>query len=220
LIALQSVIVNKSGLLSDEGPPSLRRLLSQALASLPPSVHQPSHLEILYSTLLSGLSPLLRRLSGYASGLPLLPDPSEFTPLLGVPQLGHIANCLEILDSCLLGRWATVEEQPQLYHDVINGNGQEGLAEMLSSLCAVCNIILRNREFEDNIQTGNTLGHISPHFSSLTLSRLSQPLSRVRASRTDQYFARKSDLVRASAASEAHDSRHFVPYRDLPACIA
>jgi hypothetical protein len=61
-----------------------------------------------------------------------------------------------MLDSLLLGRWATVEEQPQLYHDVINGNGQEDLAEMLSVLCGVCNIVLRNSEFEDIIQTGNS----------------------------------------------------------------
>lgn len=81
-----------------------------------------------------------------------------------------------MLDSLLLGRWATVEEQPQLYHDVINGNGQEDLAEMLSMLCGVCNIVLRKREFEDIIHTGNSFAHISC-FTSLTLSWSSQPLS-------------------------------------------
>lgn len=160
MIALRSVIVNKSGLVPDEGRPSLRRLLSQALASLPPSVHQPSHLKVLYSAVLTGISPLLPRLSGYASGLPLLPDPSDFTHLSGVPQLDYIANCLEILDSLLLGRWAIVEEQPQLYHDVINGNGQEDLADRLATLCAVCNIILRNSEFEHVVQIGR-FGHFS-----------------------------------------------------------
>jgi hypothetical protein len=139
----------------DEERPSLRRLLSQALASLPPSVHRPSNLEALHSTLLAGLSPLLPRLSGYTTGLPLLPDPSEFTHLPGIPQFDHIANCLDILDSFLLGRWATVEEQSQLYHDLINGKGQEDLAEGLATLCAVCNIILRNGEFEDTIPIGN-----------------------------------------------------------------
>ncbi|KAI9511640.1 hypothetical protein F5148DRAFT_1317045 [Russula earlei] len=152
LIALRNVIVNKSGLVLDEERPSLRRLLSQALASLPPSVHQPSHLVVLHSALLAGLSPLIPRLSGYASGLPLLPDSFEFTRLPGVPQFDHISNCLEILDSFLLGRWATVEEQPQLSHVVINGIGQEDLAERLATLCSVCNIILRNREFIDIIQ--------------------------------------------------------------------
>lgn len=166
MTTLRSVIVNKSGLLSDEEQPSLRRFLSQALASLPPSVHQPSYLAVLYSTILASLSPLLQRLSGYASGLPLLPDPSEYTHPLGVPQLDHIANCLEILDSFLLGRWATAEEQPRLYHDIINGNEQEDLAEMLSTLCAVCNIILRNSEFEDIVQTGNSFGHVYPFLCS------------------------------------------------------
>jgi len=113
-----------------------------------------------------------------------------------------------MLDSLLLGRWATVEEQPQLYHDVINGNGQEDLAEMLSMLCGVCNIVLRNSEFEDIIQTGISFGHIFS-FTSLTLSWLSQPLSRVCASRTDQCLARKSGLVRAPATPEAHDAQEF-----------
>ena len=145
----------------DEESPSLRLLLSQVLASLPPSVHRPSNLEALYSTLLAALSPLLPRLLGYTTGLPLLPDPSESTHLPGIPQFDHIANCLDILDSFLLGRWATVEEQSNLYHDLINGDGQEDLAERLATLCAVCNIILRNGEFEDIIPTGDRFKHVS-----------------------------------------------------------
>ena len=164
MIALRSVIVNKSELVSDEERPSLRQLLSQALASLPPSVHRPSNLEALYSTLLAALSPLSSRLSGYTAGLPLLPDPSESTQSPGVPQFDHIANCLDILDSFLLGRWATVEEQSQIYHDLINGNGQEVLAEGLATLCAVCNIILRNGEFEDIIPIGDQFGRVSLSF--------------------------------------------------------
>jgi hypothetical protein len=203
--------------MSNEERPSLRRLLSQALAALSPSVHQPSHLEVLNLALLAGLSQLLSRLSGYASGLPLLPDSFEFTRLPGAPQFDHIANCLEILDSFLLGRWATVEEQPQLYHDVINGVGQEDLAERAMALCAVCNIILRNKEFEDMIQIGNTLGHTSS-LSLLTSSYFSQPLPRVCASRVDQYLSRKSNVVQASAASKIHNFRHFVTYCDLTAC--
>ena len=171
MTALRSVIVSKSGLVSDEECPSLRLLLSQSLVSLPPSVHQPRHLEVLYPTLLAALSPLLTRLSGYASGLPLLPDASELTHLSGLPQFDHVANCLEIFDSFLLGQWATVGEQASLYYDVVNGNGQEDLAERLASLCAVCNVILRNREFEDTIQRGKKFGPMSPRlFSSLTCS--------------------------------------------------
>jgi hypothetical protein len=72
-----------------------------------------------------------------------------------------MANCLDILDSFLLGRWATVEEQSQIYHDLINGNRQEDLAEGLATLCAVCNIILRNGEFEDIIPIGNKFRPVS-----------------------------------------------------------
>ena len=153
-MALRSVIVNKSELVSDDECPSLRQLLSQALASLPPSVHRPCNLEALYPTLLAALSPLLQRLSGYSTGLPLLPDPSEVTQT-NIPLFDHIANCLDILDSFLLGRWATVEEESQIYHDLINGNRQKDLAEGLATLCAVSNIILRNVEFEDIIPIGN-----------------------------------------------------------------
>jgi hypothetical protein len=67
---------------------------------------------------------------------------------------------LDILDSFLLGRWATAEEQSQIYHDLINGNRQDDLAEGLATLCAVCNIILRNGEFEDITQIGNKFRHV------------------------------------------------------------
>ncbi len=169
LIALRSVITNKSELVSDEERPSLRQLLSKALASLPPSVHRSSNLEALCSTLLTALSSLPHRLSGYAAGLPLLPDPSEFTQSPGIPQLDHIANCLDILDSFLLGRWATTEEQSQIHHDLINGNEQEGLAEGLATLCAMCNIILRNGEFEDFIPIGTEFRRVLLSFSYIDL---------------------------------------------------
>ncbi len=165
----KSVITNKSELVSDEERPSLRQLLSKALASLPPSVHRPSNLEALCSTLLTALSSLPHRLSGYAAGLPLLPDPSEFTQSPGIPQLDHIANCLDILDSFLLGRWATTEEQSQIHHDLINGNEQEGLAEGLATLCAMCNIILRNGEFEDFIPIGTEFRRVLLSFSYIDL---------------------------------------------------
>ncbi|KAI0251927.1 hypothetical protein BJV78DRAFT_1207765 [Lactifluus subvellereus] len=145
LTALRSVIINKSGLVSDEVYPSLRQLLSQALASLPPSVHQNNHLTALHQILLPG----------YASGLPLLPDASDFVRSPGVPQLDYIADCLELFDSFLLGRWASGEEQPPLYHNVINGDGQDDLAERLATLCAVCCIILRNGDYEDYIPIAN-----------------------------------------------------------------
>lgn len=151
--------------------PSLRQLLSQALASLPPSVHRNSHLTALHQILLTGLSSLRPRLSGYASGLPLLPDASDFVRSPGVPQLDYIADCLELFDSFLLGRWASGEEQPLLYHNVINGDGQDDLAERLATLCAMCCIFLRNSDYEDNIPIGDRFGTYPP-FVWLTSSRL------------------------------------------------
>lgn len=149
LMALRSVIVNKSGLVADDECLSLRQLTTRTLASLPPSIHRPGQLAYLRQTLIAGLSSLPPRLSGYASGLPLLPDYSDLAPSPGVPQFNHIADCLEIFDSLLLGRWSSDEEPPPLYHDVINGSEQEDLAEGLVTLCVVCNILLRNSDYDD-----------------------------------------------------------------------
>ncbi|KAH9036544.1 hypothetical protein EDB84DRAFT_1560842 [Lactarius hengduanensis] len=133
-----SVIVNKSGLVADEEYLSLCQLASRTLASLPPSVHRPSQLAPLRQTLIVGLSFLSPRLSGYASGLPLLPNSSDLAPSSGVPQFNHIADSLDIFDSLLLGRWSSDEEPPPLYHDVINGNEQDDLAEgLVNALCRV-----------------------------------------------------------------------------------
>ncbi|KAH9039596.1 hypothetical protein EDB85DRAFT_261899 [Lactarius pseudohatsudake] len=149
LMTLRSVIVNKSGLFADEEYLSLCQLASRTLASLPPSVHRPVQLAPLRQTLIVGLSFLSPRLSGYASGLPLLPNSSDLAPSSGVPQFNHIADSLDIFDSLLLGRWSSDEDPPPLYHDVINGNEQDDLAEGLVTLCAVCNILLRNSDYDN-----------------------------------------------------------------------
>jgi Wings apart-like protein regulation of heterochromatin len=127
-------------------------------------------LTALHQTLLAGLSSLQPRLSGYASGLSLLPDMSDVVRSPGVPQFNHIADCLELFDSFLLGRWANDEHQLPLYYDVINGKGQDDLAEGLVTLCAVCNIILRNSGYEDSISIGDLIDTFP--FVWLTLSRL------------------------------------------------
>jgi len=68
-----------------------------------------------------------------------------------------------------LGRWATVEEQSQIYHDLINGNGQKDLAEGLATLCAVCNIILRNGEYEDIVPIGSKFRRVFLIFAHIDL---------------------------------------------------
>ncbi|KAH9174680.1 hypothetical protein EDB89DRAFT_2113475 [Lactarius sanguifluus] len=171
LMTLRSVIANKSGLVADEECLSLCQLASRTLASLPPSVHRPSQLAPLRQTLLVGLSFLSPRLSGYASGLPLLPSSSDLAPTPGVPQFDHIADCLDIFDSLLLGRWSSDEEPPPLYHDVINGNEQDDLAEGLVTLCAVCNILLRNtnRCLESALRVLINVSHENPTWCRLLL---------------------------------------------------
>ena len=166
-MALRSVIVNKSGLVADDDCLTLRELTSRTLASLPPSVHRLSQLASLLHTLTAGLSSLPPRLSGFASGLPLLPDSSDFTSSPGAPQFSHIADCLEIFDSLLLGRWSSDEEPPPLYHDVINGNEQDDLVEGLVTLCAVCNILLRNSHYDNYVPKGSRFYCVSSCFSYL-----------------------------------------------------
>jgi hypothetical protein len=124
-------------------------------------------LTALHQTLLAGLSSLKPRLSGYASGLSLLPDMSDLVRSTGVPQFNHIADCLELFDSFLLGRWANDEHQLPLYYDVIKGEEQDDLAEGLATLCAVCNIILRNSDYEDSISIGDLFDTYPLLFGSL-----------------------------------------------------
>jgi len=126
-------------------------------------------LAFLRQTLTAGLSSLRARLSGYASGLPLLPDTSDLAPSSGAPQFSHIADCLEIFDSLLLGRWSSDEEPPPLYHDVIDGNEQEDLVEGLATLCAMCNILLRNSNFDSYFPIGDWFGCVSSCFTYFTL---------------------------------------------------
>ena len=169
-MTLRSVIIDKSGLVADDECLSLRQLTSRTLASLPPSVHRPSQLASLRQNLISGLSSLPPRLSGYASGLPLLPDSSDPAPPSGVPQFNHIADCLEIFDSLLLGRWSSDEEEPlPLYHNVINGNEQGDLAEGLATLCAVCNILLRNSDYDNHVSRGEVIDLTAFPLALLTL---------------------------------------------------
>lgn len=167
-MALRSAIVNKSGLVADEECLTLRELTSRTLASLPPSVHRPSQLASLRQALTAALSSLPPRLSGYASGLPLLPDSSELAPSPSAPQFNHIADCLEVFDSLLLGRWSSDEEPLPLYHDVINGNEQEDLVEGLATLCAVCNILLRNSHYDNHVPRGDRLDCVSSYFTYFT----------------------------------------------------
>ena len=139
---MKAVIVKKSGLSTAGDCPSFRQLISQSLSTLHAHHLHPDRFRSIYDSLLSELSLSPLRLSAYAAGLPLLPEPSSSTPL-DVPLLAHIENCLRIIDSFLLGRWAEDDDRDSLCDDIVNGDGQEAPTDGLVVLCAVGNIMLK-----------------------------------------------------------------------------
>ncbi|KAA1473034.1 hypothetical protein DENSPDRAFT_839449 [Dentipellis sp. KUC8613] len=148
LNSLRTTILKKSGL----APPSttcppLRQLLSQTLSTLPPTHFHPEHFVFIHRTLLPELALLPSRLSAYTAGLSLLPDSS--LALDDTPSFEHIENCLGLVDSFLLGRWAESEESSEVGDDLINGDKQEDMTEGLVTLCVVCNIVLKHEEYEE-----------------------------------------------------------------------
>ncbi|TFY75736.1 hypothetical protein EWM64_g8276 [Hericium alpestre] len=153
LITLRTVIIKKSGLCSSETCPPVRQLISQTLSALPSSSLQPTYFLAIYRSLVPELAILPSRLSAYTAGLRLLPDSSSESSEM--PAFEHTENCLSILDSFLLGRWAETEEPNELGDDVINGERQEDLIEGLVTLCVVCSIMLVREEFEEQRDTAN-----------------------------------------------------------------
>ncbi|KAI0053231.1 hypothetical protein FA95DRAFT_1482207 [Auriscalpium vulgare] len=149
LRSLFSIIVNKSGLAPTDACPALRQLLTQALAKVPPSLHQPSAFVTLHKSLIAELSLVPSRLVAYDAGLPLIPDPAPPGFAQEAPELAHIEACLVILDAFLLGRWAESDERPSLCDDVVNGEKQEELIDGLMSLCVACNAMLRGSADDD-----------------------------------------------------------------------
>ncbi|KAI0317321.1 hypothetical protein OF83DRAFT_1058862 [Amylostereum chailletii] len=142
LVALNTVIATKSGLLSSKTC-HLRQLVSYCLAALPPSALRPYNLPSVHGSLVPELLPLPSRISAFAAGLPLLSEDTEDTP-----DFQHIENCLSLFDSFLLGRWSEDEQKVQLCHDIINGEGQDDLSRSLLSLCIVTHTILRDKRYE------------------------------------------------------------------------
>lgn len=157
---MKAVIVKKSGLSTAGDCPSFRQLISQSLSTLHAHHLHPDRFRSIYDSLLSELSLSPLRLSAYAAGLPLLPEPSSSTPL-DVPLFAHIENCLRIIDSFLLGRWAEDDDRDSLCDDIVNGDGQEALADGLVALCAVGNIMLKVPEYASHYN----LGSVCPFFS-------------------------------------------------------
>lgn len=73
-----------------------------SLSTLPPSLLHSSHISTLSLTLRSELSLIPPRISGYLTGLPLLPRAAgDFS----APSFACVESCLRLLESYLLGRW-------------------------------------------------------------------------------------------------------------------
>lgn len=73
-----------------------------SLSSLPGSLLHSSQVATLSLALKSELSLIPPRLSGYLTGLPLLPQSqTDFS----APAFACVENCLRLLESYLLGRW-------------------------------------------------------------------------------------------------------------------
>ncbi|KAH9922543.1 hypothetical protein B0H21DRAFT_701490 [Amylocystis lapponica] len=143
LVSLQKSIRKKSGLFEDDITISNRLLLSQALVILPPSLHDPVHLPTLLRSFSLELSPLPFRISAYTSGLSLFPSSSPSD----TPSFLHIDNCLRLLDSFLLGRWADNPDAPGTRE--LASLRKDSLSESLVALCVACDVVSRDTQHPD-----------------------------------------------------------------------
>lgn len=153
-------IIEKSDLTSSNKVPSLRLLLSGALASLPLSCLQASHFRPIHDTLLSELALLPSRLFAYEAGLHIIPESYTSTSLIDdAPSLEHVEHCLRIVDGFLLGqgRWNSEdagEVERGLCARVVNGGEQEGLATGLATLSMLTTILLNDDAHDEHYVIG------------------------------------------------------------------
>lgn len=165
-------IIEKSVFISSNKNPSLRLLLSGALASLPSSCLQLSHFRPIHDTLLSELALLPSRLTAYEAGLPLIPESYTSASLIdSMPSLEHIEHCLRIVDGYLLGlgTWnddgAGKKEETSCAR-VTDGHEQEGLASGLATLSIVTTILLNDPSRDEHYAIGEASSMIRPVFPS------------------------------------------------------
>lgn len=124
-------------------------MVSQALSTLTPSLHSPTHLPSLLAALLSELGPLPSRISTYVSGLPLIP-PITPSSHQDIPSIWHIENCLKLIDHYLLNRWGDIpSDLPFDIRDPPSPQLKE-LCEALVSTCVASDIILRDPEIKEH----------------------------------------------------------------------
>ncbi|CAL1709185.1 unnamed protein product [Somion occarium] len=148
LTALHTMVRKKSALFDHVDIISNRLLVSSALSALSPSAYSSSQLPTLLHSLSAELQPISSRISSYTSGFSLFPP---LTPAshLHTPSLLHIDNCLRLLDSSLLGRWADSDNPvlDDLRH--ISSRRIKELSSKLISLCVAADIASRVPEQRD-----------------------------------------------------------------------
>jgi hypothetical protein len=97
-------------------------------------------------TLRSELHLVPPRISAYISGLSLLP-PSSSASYSDTPSFEHIENCLRLLDSFLLGQWASPtrgDENVQVGREALDEDRESGFAKELVGLCVVSELMTQS----------------------------------------------------------------------------
>lgn len=122
--------------------------MAYTLATIPPPLLHDSHVSTVSFALKSELSLIPPRISGYLTGLPLLPQASTD---IGAPSFACVDCCLRLLESYLLGRWdhkGFDSDVPP--HEVLDSSRSETI-EGLLACCLATDILIREADDEDPV---------------------------------------------------------------------
>lgn len=139
--------------------------MTYSLSTLPPSLLHRSRITTLSLTLRSELSLVSTRISGYLTGLPLLPQARADS---GAPSFPCVESCLRLLESYLLGRWdhkGTEDDIPPC--EILNQNRDE-LIEGLLACSLATDILVREASDEDDVSQSECSVPYSPRRGDLT----------------------------------------------------
>ena len=129
---------------------SNRLLVAYSLSILPASLLHSSQVATISLTLRSELSLIPSRLSGYLTGLPLLPQSrTDFS----APSFACVESCLRLLESYLLGRWDRkgVDDDVPPY-EALNPSRDE-IVKGLVACSLTTDILIREANGEDAAQS-------------------------------------------------------------------
>ena len=127
---------------------SNRLLLTHTLVVLPPRLLPISHMDTLLRELLRESDHIPSRVSSYSSGLPLVPSLSHSSLLHSFSFL-HIDFCLRLLDSYLLGRWNSPDDEALPFIKELDPEENTRLPSRLVAICAAADIASRDEELRD-----------------------------------------------------------------------